>query len=57
MRGSSTIHKGGGASMRALRGPAIQLLVRAALDHAAMVGVLQLETRVKSAWLQRLKLK
>ena len=36
VRGSSTIHKGGGASMRALRGPAIQLLVRAALDHAAM---------------------
>jgi hypothetical protein len=36
VRGSSTIHKGGGASLRALRGPAIQHKVRAALDDAGM---------------------
>ena len=36
VRGSSTIHKGGGASLRALRGPAIQHKVRAALADAAM---------------------
>jgi|AntAceMinimDraft_11_1070367.scaffolds.fasta_scaffold17141_2 hypothetical protein len=41
VRGSSTIHKGGGASLRALRGPAIQHKVRAALADAAMVGRIQ----------------
>ena len=35
----------------------MQHLVRTALDHAAMVGVLPAQTHVQSAWLQRLKLK
>ena len=36
VRGSATVHKGGGASLRALRGPAIQHKVRAALADADM---------------------
>jgi len=36
VRGSTTIHKGGGASLRAMRGPAIQQKVRIALQDAGM---------------------
>ena len=37
VRGSTSIHKGGGASLRAMRGPAIQHKVRVALADAGMV--------------------
>ena len=36
VRGSTSIHKGGGASLRAMRGPAIQHKVRVALADAGM---------------------
>ena len=36
VRGSTTIHKGGGASLRAMRGPAIQQKVHAALSDAGL---------------------
>lgn len=36
VRGSTSIHKGGGASLRAMRGPAIQHKVRTALADAGM---------------------
>ena len=39
VRGSATIHKGGGASLRALRGPAIQHKVHMALSDANMTPV------------------